>query len=65
MNRVFFPAACPKGQYFSSSISMVCQLCPPNTRSVDAPVTECPCEEGYFRAAHESADFPCTRKTLK
>ncbi|XP_038232824.1 ephrin type-A receptor 2 isoform X1 [Dermochelys coriacea] len=53
--------ACPAG-FFKPDISGdACSMCPLHTLSSPEGSTECPCEEGYFRAADDPVSFPCTR----
>ena len=46
--------------YFSVALQE-CRVCPENSMSSMAGVSECPCVEGYYRVPGED-DLPCTGK---
>ena len=49
--------------YFSVALQE-CRVCPENSMSSMAGVSECPCVEGYYRASREE-DLPCTGKLFR
>ena len=55
-------AACSPG-FYRSFLNDTCVACPSlNTVQTGANSAICPCLDGYFRAAGESAGFSCTGK---
>ncbi len=56
------PTACAAGEYSVQGES--CQSCPANSNS-GTVAPECPCNEGYYRAASEGPETDCTRKPVR
>ncbi|XP_024915930.1 ephrin type-A receptor 2a isoform X3 [Cynoglossus semilaevis] len=52
--------ACKPGYYKPSVSSLLCQVCPDNTRPSEAGATECQCEEGFFRSPSDPPSSPCS-----
>jgi len=41
-----------------------CQECPMHSKAPDFGLAECRCNTGYYRAAIDPKDMPCTRELL-
>ncbi len=50
--------ACDLG-FYASAANGECLTCPSNSDSTASGLTECPCDDGYYRTPQE-VDFPCT-----
>ncbi|XP_015268065.1 PREDICTED: ephrin type-A receptor 2 [Gekko japonicus] len=53
--------ACPAGFFKPDISNSACSACPPHTLPSAVGATECPCQEGYFRAVGDPVSLPCTR----
>ena len=47
--------------FYASAVLESCVRCPNNSNSTQSGLSECPCDEGYYRTPQE-VDLPCTRK---
>ncbi|KAB5584046.1 hypothetical protein PHYPO_G00102890 [Pangasianodon hypophthalmus] len=52
--------ACDGGYYKSSDSSQPCEVCPANTQHSGPGALQCPCLEGFYRAATDPSSAPCS-----
>ncbi|EEB19450.1 Ephrin type-B receptor 2 precursor, putative [Pediculus humanus corporis] len=52
---------CPPGKYKHSTGDDKCQGCPEHSKAPDYGFSECRCNSGYYRAAKDPKDMPCTQ----
>ncbi|XP_039300621.1 ephrin type-B receptor 1-B isoform X3 [Nilaparvata lugens] len=51
---------CPPGKYKWALGDDHCQMCPPHSKAPDHGMSECRCNQGYYRAAKDPKSMPCT-----
>ncbi|KAL0277038.1 UNVERIFIED_CONTAM: hypothetical protein PYX00_004461 [Menopon gallinae] len=52
---------CPPGMYKHSTGDDKCQSCPEHSKAPDYGLSECRCNNGYYRAAKDPKNMPCTQ----
>lgn len=57
----FFPV-CPHGKFKSETGDGQCESCPEHSKASDYGLTECRCNNGYYRAKKDPKNMACTRK---
>ena len=53
---------CDPGMYLATNDT--CLPCPANSNSTQSGASECPCFEGYYRAAGKPPEMACTSKSF-
>ncbi|XP_069702936.1 ephrin type-B receptor 2 isoform X1 [Periplaneta americana] len=52
---------CPPGKYKHATGDERCQPCPDHSKAPDYGFSECRCNTGYYRAAKDPKNMPCTQ----
>lgn len=53
---------CPHGKFKSETGDGQCEQCPEHSKALDYGLTECRCNNGYYRAKKDPKSMACTRK---
>lgn len=53
---------CRVGTFSDTLSNDPCQPCPANSEAMQTGLTECPCQQDYYRAPTEESSIACTRK---
>jgi hypothetical protein len=61
---LLFSEVCPPGKYKHATGDERCQPCPDHSKAPDYGFSECRCNSGYYRAAKDPKNMPCTRKLI-
>jgi len=60
--RVLLWTGCPAGMYKWSTGTDHCVRCHNGSSATSTASVQCQCDSGYYRAAHDKPNSPCTRR---